>query len=183
MPTGRRRAITITLRPSFFRSPTRELSTCQHHTVENHHEPSPDADVIIAIPARNMPRRVRRLHSIMKEPSAMQLPSADGAVEPPRYRLRLYISGATPRSTQAIANIKALGEKRLAGRYDLEVIDAYQQAALTRDEQIVVLPTLIKSLPGPLRRMVGDLSDEEQVLLGLGLGIEETNANDGTGHA
>jgi circadian clock protein KaiB len=112
----------------------------------------------------------------MTEPKITQPPSADVAVDPPRYRLRLYVSGATPRSAQAIANIKALGEKRLAGRYDLEVIDAYQQAELARDEQIVVLPTLIKSLPGPLRRMVGDLSDEDQVLLGLG--IEEVSSDD-----
>jgi circadian clock protein KaiB len=108
----------------------------------------------------------------MNEPNPIW-PAADASADPPRYRLRLYVSGATPRSAQAIANIKALGEKRLAGRYDLEVIDAYQQAELARDEQIIVLPTLIKSLPGPLRRLVGDLSDEEQVLLGLGIGPEE----------
>ena len=66
------------------------------------------------------------------------------------------------------------------GRYELEVIDAYQQAELTSDQQIVVLPTLIKSLPRPLRRMVGDLSDEEHVLLGLGLGLEEVNPDDDT---
>jgi circadian clock protein KaiB len=116
----------------------------------------------------------------MTEPKATQPPSADDAVDPPIYRLRLYVSGATPRSTQAIANIKALGEKRLHGHYELEVIDAYQQAALARDEQIVVLPTLVKSLPGPLRRMVGDLADEEQVLLGLGLGPEEARSDDDT---
>jgi len=108
----------------------------------------------------------------MNEPSATW-PAADASADPPRYRLRLYVSGATPRSAKAIANIKALGERRLGGHYELEVIDAYQQAELARDEQIVVLPTLIKSLPGPLRRLVGDLSDEEQVLLGLGIGPEE----------
>ncbi len=116
----------------------------------------------------------------MKEPEATQPHSTDGATNPPRYRLRLFISGATPRSARAIENIKALGEKRLSGRYDLEVIDAYQQAELTRDEHIVVLPTLIKSLPGPLRRMVGDLADEEQVLLGLGLDPEEASRGDAT---
>ncbi len=109
----------------------------------------------------------------MNQPTAIQPPDADAAVDPPKYRLHLYVSGATPRSRLAIENIKAIGEKRLAGRYELEVIDAYQQAELAREQQIVVLPTLIKSLPGPLRRMVGDLSDEEQVLLGLGLGLEE----------
>jgi circadian clock protein KaiB len=113
----------------------------------------------------------------MKKPEATTPPSADPATGP-KYRLRLYVSGATPRSTLAIANIKALGDKRLAGHYDLEVIDAYQQAELARDEQIVVLPTLIKSLPGPLQRLVGDLSDEEQVLIGLGLDPEETSTDD-----
>jgi circadian clock protein KaiB len=86
-----------------------------------------------------------------------------------RYRLRLFISGATLRSTQAIENIKAVAEKFLTGRYDLEVIDAYQQGELLRDEQIVVLPTLVKDLPGPIRRLVGDLSDEDKVIIGLGL--------------
>jgi circadian clock protein KaiB len=91
-----------------------------------------------------------------------------------RYRLRLFISGATPRSTQAIENIKSIGDTVLRGNYDLEVIDAYQQAELVRDQQVIVLPTLIKSLPGPLRRIVGDLSDEEKVILGLGLIPEES---------
>ena len=86
-----------------------------------------------------------------------------------RYRLRLFISGATPRSSQAIENITKIAEKLLTGRYDLEVIYAYQQVDLLRDEQIVVLPTLIKQLPSPLRRMVGDLSEEEKVIIGLGL--------------
>jgi circadian clock protein KaiB len=116
----------------------------------------------------------------MNEPKATQPPGADAAVDPSIYRLRLYVSGATPRSTRAIANIKAIGERRLHGRYELEVIDAYQQAEMARDQQIIVLPTLIKSLPGPLRRMVGDLSDEEQVLLGLGIDPEEASPDNGS---
>lgn len=86
-----------------------------------------------------------------------------------RFRLRLFVSGATPRSTRAIANIKSLAEKRLQGRYDLEVIDAYQDPELVRDQQILVLPTLVKELPPPLRRLVGDLSNEDSVMVGLGL--------------
>jgi circadian clock protein KaiB len=89
-----------------------------------------------------------------------------------RYRLRLYVSGATPRSSRAIENIKALADKFLSGRYDLEVIDAYQQAELLRDEQIIVLPTLIMEFPAPLRRLIGDLSDEAKVVIGLGLNPE-----------
>lgn len=100
-------------------------------------------------------------------------PAAEAPADPPRYSLRLYVSGATPRSAMAIANVRALGERRLSGNYDLMVIDAYQQAELAREDNILVLPTLIKTLPGPLRRLVGDLSDEEQVLLGLGLAADE----------
>src|SRR5690348_3643210 len=84
-----------------------------------------------------------------------------------RYVLRLYITGMTPRSLQAIESIESVCEQHLAGRYDLQVIDIYQQPALAKGEQIVATPTLIKTLPAPLRRLVGDLSDKERVLLGL----------------
>ena len=84
-----------------------------------------------------------------------------------RYVLRLYITGMTPRSIQAIESIETVCEAHLAGQYDLQVIDIYQQPALAKGEQIVATPTLIKSLPTPLRRLVGDLSNKERVLLGL----------------
>ncbi len=86
-----------------------------------------------------------------------------------KYVLRLYITGATPQSTRAIANIKAICEQHLQGRYELEVIDIYQQPGLAQDEQILAAPTLIKKLPLPLRRLVGDLSRSDRVLLGLDL--------------
>ncbi len=86
-----------------------------------------------------------------------------------QYVLRLYVAGATPRSTQAIASIKALCEEHLQGRYELEVIDIYQQPALAQGEQIVAVPTLIKQLPPPLRKLVGDMSNEDRVLFGLDL--------------
>jgi circadian clock protein KaiB len=105
----------------------------------------------------------------MKQPKTPKAGKPAAAVDPARYRLRLYVSGATSRSTHAIANIRAIGERLMSGHYDLEVIDVYQQSELLREEQIVVLPTLIKSLPLPLRRMVGDLSDKNRVLLCLGL--------------
>ena len=85
------------------------------------------------------------------------------------YVLRLFVSGATPRSTNAIANIKAICERELAGRYELEVVDIYQQPDLAKAHQIVAVPTLIKSLPAPIRRLIGDLSEEEKVLVGLDL--------------
>ena len=86
-----------------------------------------------------------------------------------RYVLRLYVTGMTQRSTEAFATIKALCEERLHGRYELEVIDIYQHPQLAIDEQIIAVPTLVKKLPAPLRRLVGDLSNEERVLLGLDL--------------
>jgi circadian clock protein KaiB len=86
-----------------------------------------------------------------------------------RYLLRLYVTGMTPRSTNAIDRVKAICEEHLAGRYELEVIDIYQQSALARVAQIIATPTLIKELPRPLRRLVGDLSDRQRVLLGLDL--------------
>lgn len=86
-----------------------------------------------------------------------------------KYLLRLYVTGATPRSALAIANIRRICEELLHGCYDLEVIDIYQQPVLARDEQIIAAPTLVKKLPEPLRRLVGDLSSRERVLLGLDL--------------
>lgn len=93
------------------------------------------------------------------------------AAPPPygHYVLRLYVTGMTPRSTEAFATIKALCEERLQGRYELEVIDIYLHPQLAIDEQIIAVPTLVKMLPAPLRRLVGDLSNVERVLLGLDL--------------
>jgi circadian clock protein KaiB len=86
-----------------------------------------------------------------------------------RYVLTLYITGATPQSTQAIIRIKEICEQHLQGRYELEVIDIYQQPELARDAQLLAAPTLIRKLPPPLRRLVGNLSDLQRVLVGLDL--------------
>ena len=86
-----------------------------------------------------------------------------------RYVLRLFVSGMTRRSIAAIASIKTICEQHLRGRYDLEIIDIYQHPATARDEQIFAVPTLVKKLPLPLRRLIGDLSDNRRVLLGLDL--------------
>lgn len=85
------------------------------------------------------------------------------------YMLRLYVAGTTPRSMQAIVDARAFCESHLGDSYQLEVIDIYQQPGLARDEQIVAVPTLVRSLPPPLRRLVGDLSNVERVLAGLQL--------------
>jgi circadian clock protein KaiB len=86
-----------------------------------------------------------------------------------KYVLRLYIAGNTHKSAQAIANIREICETHLEGRYELEVIDIYQQPELARGQQIIAAPTLIKALPLPLRRLVGDLSRSERILVGLDL--------------
>lgn len=85
------------------------------------------------------------------------------------YLLRLYVTGTTLRSSRAIRSIKGICEEHLKGRYRLQVIDIYQRPALARNEQIVATPTLIRELPLPLRRLIGDLSDTERVLVGLDL--------------
>jgi circadian clock protein KaiB len=89
------------------------------------------------------------------------------------YLLRLYVTGMTPRSTRAIENIRTICEEFLKGRYELEIVDIYQHPNLAQGEQIIAAPTLIKKLPAPLRRLVGDLSNKERVLLGLDLRSKE----------
>ncbi len=90
-----------------------------------------------------------------------------------KYVLRLYVSGMTERSQRAIANITALCEEHLKGQVELEVIDIYQQPILARDGQIVAAPTLVKSLPPPLRKFIGDMSNTERILAGLDLRLKE----------
>jgi circadian clock protein KaiB len=90
-----------------------------------------------------------------------------------KYLLRLYVTGMTPRSAAAIQNIKKICEDHLKGRYDLRVIDIYQQPTLAGGEQIIASPTLIKKLPLPLRRFIGDMANTERILLGLDLRPKE----------
>ena len=86
-----------------------------------------------------------------------------------KYILRLYITGTTSRSALALTNLKKICEEYLEGRYELEVIDLYRMPSLAKDEQIIAAPTLIKKLPLPFRRIIGDMSDVEKVLMGLDL--------------
>jgi circadian clock protein KaiB len=90
--------------------------------------------------------------------------------KPERYLLKLYVSGMTPRSTRAVECVRTICERYFAGRYDLEVVDIYQQPHLARDDQIIAAPTLVKCRPLPMRRVIGDLSSTDRVLLGLDLG-------------
>ena len=85
------------------------------------------------------------------------------------WRLRLYVAGQTPRSLAAFANLKRLCHEHLKGRYLLEVIDLVQTPLLARDDQILAVPTLVRRLPQPVRKIIGDLSNTERVLVGLDL--------------
>ncbi len=86
-----------------------------------------------------------------------------------KYVLRLYVTGTTNRSVLAITNLKRICEEYLGGQYELEVIDLYKMPGLAKDDQIIAAPTLIKKLPLPFRRIIGDMSSEEKVLMGLDL--------------
>ena len=113
-------------------------------------------------------------------PAGKRKPGLAGELEQPgsnsgqaKYVLCLYVSGSTSKSALAVENIKRICEQHLKNRYDLEVIDIYQQPNLARDEQIVAVPTLIKRFPPPVRRLIGDLSNLKKVLFGLDLGMRE----------
>jgi circadian clock protein KaiB len=96
-------------------------------------------------------------------------PRADAAVATHDYVLRLYTVGATPSAQRAISNLRVICEQELRGHYTLEVIDITQQSVVAEQEQIIAAPTLIKVLPAPIARIVGDLSNREKVLVGLDL--------------
>ena len=100
----------------------------------------------------------------------------------PAYRLRLFVAGSNARSRRTIANLRGLCAAHLAGRVELEVVDIYQQPQLAEQDQVVAAPTLVKLAPPPLRRIIGDLSDEARVMHALGLPRDGTNAlsSDGT---
>jgi circadian clock protein KaiB len=85
------------------------------------------------------------------------------------WRLRLYVAGQTPRSLTAFANLKQICETHLKGRYRIEVIDLLEQPHLSKGDQILAIPTLVRKLPQPMRKIIGDLSDTESVLVGLDL--------------
>lgn len=98
---------------------------------------------------------------------ALLAASRDAKNQP--YVLRLYVAGLTPRSQEAIRTISAICEEQLAGRCNLEVIDIYQNPVLAKGEQIIAAPTLVKHLPLPLRKIIGNMADKEKILVGLDL--------------
>ncbi len=86
-----------------------------------------------------------------------------------KWRLRLYVAGQTPKSMKALANLKALCENYLAGSYEIEVVDLMENPGLAAGDQVLAIPTLVRRVPEPVRKIIGDLSDEQRVLVGLGL--------------
>lgn len=109
----------------------------------------------------------------IKKDRGAELEEAARAALDQKYILKLYVTGMTPRSSRAIMNIRRICEEHLKGRYDLEVVDIYRNPVLAKGEQIIAAPTLIKKLPHPLRRFIGDMSDTERILLGLDLRLKK----------
>jgi circadian clock protein KaiB len=100
---------------------------------------------------------------------AAKLARTGEAAASSKYLLKLYITGATPKSVRAIENVKRVCEEHLKGRYRLEVVDIYQQPEKARSEDVLAAPTLIKQLPLPLRRLIGDMANTDRILVGLDL--------------
>ena len=96
-----------------------------------------------------------------------------------KYLLRLYVTGTTGKSIRAIQNVRRICEEHLRDLYDLEVVDIYKNLPLARGDQIIAAPTLIKRLPAPLRRLIGDMSDEQRVLVGLDIRPQRAGRGDG----
>ena len=96
-----------------------------------------------------------------------------------KYLLRLYVTGTSARSMRAIQNVRRICEEHLQNLYDLEVVDIYKNLPLARGDQIIAAPTLIKRLPAPLRRLIGDMSDEQRVLVGLDIRPHRPRRNNG----
>ena len=96
-------------------------------------------------------------------------PAANGPVKPEVYKLRLYVAGKTPKSVAALANLEKICATHLKGRYQIEVVDLLENPKLAAGDQILAIPTLVRKLPTPIKKIIGDLSDEERVLVGLDL--------------
>ena len=105
-----------------------------------------------------------------KEDPALPLKELDAAnTRADVWELRLYVAGKTPKSTAAFKNLERLCQEHLAGKYEIEVVDLLVHPQLARDDQIVAIPTLVRKLPAPIRKVIGDLSNEERTLVGLQL--------------
>ena len=121
--------------------------------------------------------------TVPKQKRAQTTARANGPRQAPKgdfWALRLYVAGQTPKCITAFANLKKLCEEHLQGRYDIEIVDLLKQPQLARGEQIVAVPTLVRKLPPPMRKIIGDLSNTERVLVGLDLRPLNDGKRDGT---
>jgi len=125
--------------------------------------------VLVGLDLRQHSREAVSWRTEVMAPKAPKRDSGKGDRSASKYVLRLYVTGITPRSKLAIENVRTICEEHLKGRYDLEVVDIYQQPTLAKGEQIIAAPTLVKKLPLPLRRFIGDMSQTDKILLGLDL--------------
>lgn len=116
-----------------------------------------------------LPNRDGRDSSATVEQTLKEFEKLVADLAQPSYLFRLYVSGTSPRSTLAITNVRKICERYLAGHYELEVIDVYQQPSETKSAQVIAVPTLIKEVPLPPQRFVGDMSDTERIVIGLNL--------------
>jgi circadian clock protein KaiB len=119
---------------------------------------------------KKKPLKTTAKKKIARRPKAANPRSSSG-----KWRLLLYVAGQTPRSLTAFANLKRLCEEHLAGRYQIEVIDLVRTPQLAQTDQIIALPTLVRRLPAPIRRVIGDLSNVERVMVGMELRTAPTN--------
>jgi circadian clock protein KaiB len=103
------------------------------------------------------------------KPSPQPFQDAKGAPDPNHWELRLYVAGQTPKSLAAFANLKRLCEEHLAGRYTIEIVDLLEHPQLAEGDQILAIPTLVRRLPEPIKKIIGDLSNNERTLVGLNL--------------
>jgi circadian clock protein KaiB len=105
----------------------------------------------------------------VKKAAQKPSPAGKGKRHGEIWQLRLYVAGQTPKSITALANLKRICEKHLAGKYHIEIVDLLKDPTLARGDQILAIPTLVRKLPSPIRKIIGDLSDTERVLVGLDL--------------
>jgi circadian clock protein KaiB len=107
------------------------------------------------------------MKKIPKDPTSKKVkPKAKPAVDP-KWQLRLYVAGQTPKSVRAFGNLKRMCEEHIAGQYSIEIVDLLKNPTLARGDQILAIPTLVRKLPEPIRKIIGDLSNTERVLVGL----------------
>ncbi len=109
--------------------------------------------------------------------STKEFEAAMAAKAKEKYVLRLYVTGMTPKSISAIENVRRLCDQYLPNRYELDIVDIYQQPTIARDEQLIAAPTLVKKLPLPLRRFIGDMSHKEKILVGLDIVNQRSDKN------